>query len=55
MIIVNEMRPARHHFLVLIYIKLHNNAIKNKLANYLNPFIHINKGPSNKKRSLCHD
>ena len=33
----NEMRPLRHHFLVLYYTRLHNLQIDLNQATYLNP------------------
>ena len=36
--VLNESRPCRHQFKVLLYAKMHNEAITRKKASYLNKF-----------------
>ena len=36
--VLNESRPCRHQFKVLLYAKMHNEAIARKKASYLNKF-----------------
>ena len=51
----NEMKYNRHYFLVLLYCRMHNEALNADEANYLNKYSYNNNGPSNKKRYRCHD
>ena len=39
----NNMRPARHHFLVLVYCKRHNEMMDAGDSNHLNPYAKIVK------------
>ena len=50
----NEMRGNRHHFLVLLYCKKHNECLDAKCADYLNPYSYRNRIPTNKRRYKCH-
>ena len=38
----NELRPARHHFLMLYYCKRHNALVDAKYTGHLNKFAHKN-------------
>ena len=45
---LNEMRAVRHKFLVLYYIRCHNDLIAKGEADYLNEYAYLNKKRSSK-------
>lgn len=49
----NELRPARHHFLVLYYCRKHNKMIEDRRADYLNKHSHMNTGRRSTQGYAC--